>query len=169
MPKPNPGTLALALTRLAQPVGLHFFEPRYRKLIAFAMQTDRRFVWASGRLGAGQRVYLCEAHNVRTYSDGRADLHVLPVLECTVRRAWKRTLTLTLALTLTPTLTPALTLTLTRCGARGSRGWVRVFPSCSGLRCGYSRWLRLGLGFALALTRTRTRTLTLTLTPSPYP
>ena len=70
--------------RLTEPIGLHFFEPRYRKLIAVAMQTDRRFVWASGRLSAGQRVYLCEAHNVRTYPDGRADLHVLPVLECIV-------------------------------------------------------------------------------------
>ena len=46
--------------------------------------TLTRFVWASGRLSAGQRVYLCEAHNVRTYPDGRADLHVLPVLECIV-------------------------------------------------------------------------------------
>ena len=96
--------------RLTEPIGLHFFEPRYRKLIAVAMQTDRRFVWASGglrpylnptltptptptltrfvwasgRLSAGQRVYLCEAHNVRTYPDGRADLHVLPVHECIV-------------------------------------------------------------------------------------
>lgn len=76
--------------RLAEPIGIHFFEPRYRRLIALAMRGDRRFLWAAGRLAVGQRLYLCEAHNVRTYPDGRADLHVLPVLECAVRRAWSQ-------------------------------------------------------------------------------
>ena len=39
---------------LARPVGLHFFEPRYRRLIAIAMETDARFVFAPEAPHAGQ-------------------------------------------------------------------------------------------------------------------
>ncbi|EOD06086.1 hypothetical protein EMIHUDRAFT_359633 [Emiliania huxleyi CCMP1516] len=72
---------------LARPVGLHFFEPRYRRLIAIAMETDAKFVFAPEAPHAGQVAWLCECHNVVRYPDGRADLYVLPTARCHVRHA----------------------------------------------------------------------------------
>jgi len=73
---------------IGEPIGLHFFEPRYRVLIRMAMQGDRRFFFPAGRPSRGSLHYLCEAHNVRIYPDGRADLVVLPVHLCRVRQSW---------------------------------------------------------------------------------
>ena len=64
---------------LGQPFGIHFFEPRYRRLVRHAMDTDRRFVFATSRPRANGRAMLCECHRVQVYPDGRADLYVLPV------------------------------------------------------------------------------------------
>ena len=41
---------------LANPVGLHFFEPRYRALIAEAMANDKRFVFSQSRPRVGDTV-----------------------------------------------------------------------------------------------------------------
>ena len=54
---------------LAMPVGLHLFEPRYRRLIAEAMRTDRRFIFANNRPRTGETGYICECHNVQVISD----------------------------------------------------------------------------------------------------
>lgn len=73
---------------IGEPIGLHLFEPRYRLLIKTAMEGDGRFLFPSGRPMAGQCHYLCEAHNVTIYPDGRADVLVLPVQLCRVKEAW---------------------------------------------------------------------------------
>lgn len=65
---------------ISEPFGIHFFEPRYRRLIAHAMDTDAKFVFATSRPRAGIGAYLCECHRVHMYPDGRADLYVLPSL-----------------------------------------------------------------------------------------
>lgn len=68
--------------RLAIPNGLHFFEPRYRRLVQRAMASDGRFVFAVSQPVINSIAYLCELHNVTVYPDGRADVHALPVAEC---------------------------------------------------------------------------------------
>eukprot|EP00908_Phaeocystis_cordata_P011510 Transcript_22419.p1 GENE.Transcript_22419~~Transcript_22419.p1 ORF type:complete len:253 (+),score=68.07 Transcript_22419:411-1169(+) len=73
---------------IAQPVGLHFFEPRYRRLIKLVMERDRRFVFAPVVPREGLQAFVCECHNLVAYPDGRADLYVLPVIKCAVRKAW---------------------------------------------------------------------------------
>ena len=72
--------------QLAKPFGIHFFEPRYRRLISTAVAmapiTPEKvplFLYAKAEPNEGQVMYLCEAHCVTRYTDGRADLYVLPV------------------------------------------------------------------------------------------
>ena len=69
------------------PFGIHFFEPRYRRLVAHAMNTDRKFVYAVKRPRANLRAMLCECHRVLIYPDGRANLYVLPVATVAVKSA----------------------------------------------------------------------------------
>ena len=80
--------------QLAKPFGIHFFEPRYRRLIAAAVASTQMtpekqalFLYAKAEPNEGQVMYLCEAHCVTRYTDGRADLYVLPTARCHVRHA----------------------------------------------------------------------------------
>ena len=73
----------------AQPIGLHLFEPRYRRLIQVAMARDERFIFAMRPPKAGLETWLCECHSVSIYPDGRADLYALPALRCRVLKAWQ--------------------------------------------------------------------------------
>lgn len=73
--------------RLGTPTNMHFFEPRYRKLVQTAMARDRRFVFAVTQPHAGGMAYICELHNVTVYPDGRADVTVLPIAECHLHSA----------------------------------------------------------------------------------
>eukprot|EP00304_Pavlova_gyrans_P007770 CAMPEP_0206051176 /NCGR_PEP_ID=MMETSP1466-20131121/30848_1 /ASSEMBLY_ACC=CAM_ASM_001126 /TAXON_ID=44452 /ORGANISM="Pavlova gyrans, Strain CCMP608" /LENGTH=106 /DNA_ID=CAMNT_0053426301 /DNA_START=1 /DNA_END=318 /DNA_ORIENTATION=- len=75
-----PGHLELGI-----PNGLHFFEPRYRRLVQTAMARDWRFVFAVSNPSVGSVAFMCELHNVTVYADGRADVHALPVSRCVIR------------------------------------------------------------------------------------
>jgi len=80
--------------QLNQPIGLHFFEPRYRRLIAevtVGRTSDElsggqmkeplpRFVFAcNSPLAAGTNAFVVELHRCRLYINGRADVLVNPV------------------------------------------------------------------------------------------
>ena len=68
---------------IGEPIGLHFFEPGYRKLILMAMEGDRRFFFSAGQRATVERAtvlllpnrgslhYLCEAHTLDSTLSGR--------------------------------------------------------------------------------------------------
>jgi hypothetical protein len=68
--------------KLGLPNEIHFFEPRYRRLVQVALARDRRFVFATQQPTPGSCAYLCELHSVTVLNDGRADVTVLPIAYC---------------------------------------------------------------------------------------
>ena len=70
--------------QMGRPFSIHFFEPRYRRLIAIAMERDRKYVFASSLPRKNDIAWLCEAHQVHIHPDGRADLITLPVAQVKV-------------------------------------------------------------------------------------
>jgi hypothetical protein len=68
--------------KLGVETSIHFFEPRYRRLVQIALSRDQRFVFAVHVPVPGSIAYLCELHNVLVHADGCADVQALPVGEC---------------------------------------------------------------------------------------
>ena len=56
---------------LGSPIGLHLFEPRYRLLIATAMERDAKFVFAHRPPHVGDIVWLCECHHVSMHAHSK--------------------------------------------------------------------------------------------------
>jgi hypothetical protein len=89
---------------LGQPYGLHFFEPRYRRLIAEVMQDQPAgarnngpieipayFVHANhGPLEPIVPAVMVQVLKCRIYPDGRADVLLLPVRYVWIERVWTR-------------------------------------------------------------------------------
>lgn len=94
-----PGTL-----QIGEPYALHFFEPRYRFLIAELMVTQSESARRGGRvagdvhfihanrapLGASTPAVLVQLQRCECYPDGRADVVLLPVAHVWLEKLWVR-------------------------------------------------------------------------------
>ena len=91
--------------QLNRPFQLHFFEPRYRRLIARVMEDVpirfksgepitqpsyiRRMIYCpANSVNAGSMAFICEVRRCQIANDGQADVELNPVLDCVLERVF---------------------------------------------------------------------------------
>ena len=74
--------------QVGDPVGLHFFEPRYRILIRRSWEGNKIFVYCPGRPLEGARAVLVHVDRAAFLPDGRANIVGRAIEEVTLGETW---------------------------------------------------------------------------------
>jgi len=74
--------------RIGESFGMHWFEPRYRWLAARCSSSRSPMCYMPGRPQEGSVAFICTFEDMVRMPDGRANVELLPVCRCVIKRLW---------------------------------------------------------------------------------